>query len=121
MAKILLVEDDAQTVELIQFILEPKGHALRIVASGALALAQAREFKPDLILLDVMLPGLDGASVQTQMLEDPDLKTIPIIMLTAKADLESRFRGASNVAFFLSKPFAVKELVEKINAALAPR
>ena len=121
MPKILLVEDDVQTVELIEFVLGPKGYEIVTIPNGSLTLSKAKEIRPGLILLDVMLPGLDGYAVQNKLLEDPDTKDIPVIVMTAKVDTESRFRGATNVRHFISKPFNVKEFFEKVKAVLPPR
>ena len=118
MKKILLVEDDASTAELIKALLLPSGYEVIHVENGSGAVRMAKEQSPNLILLDVMLPGLDGYSIQAELLTDEETKGIPIILMTIKTQLEPIFADASNVAGFLSKPFNITELQAKIKSVL---
>ena len=118
MAKILVIEDDLPTAELIQMVLAPRGHKVLHTNNGAETLAKAKEFHPDLILLDVMLPGMDGYSVQSQLLGEEETKNIPIIVMTSKSDMEDVFKIASNVAAFIAKPFVVRDFLDKVKNVL---
>ncbi|MBI1979483.1 MAG: response regulator [Elusimicrobia bacterium] len=118
MATILVVEDEQMILDLITMVLEPKGHTIVHTQDGDKAMEIAKESKPDLVLLDVMLPGLDGFSVQNQLYEDEKLKRVPVIMMTAKSQLEDVFKTSPNVAGFIAKPFSVKDLLEKVSAVL---
>lgn len=118
MAKILVVDDEEVICDLIGMCLEPEGHELIIETEGTGVIETVREVTPDLILLDIMLPGVDGYTIQNSLSEDLDLKKIPIIMMTAKSKMEEVFKTAPNVSSFISKPFSVTELIEKVNSAL---
>lgn len=118
MAKILVVDDEEMILDLIAMVLEPLGHELHFSTEGSQVMEMAKEITPDLILLDIMLPGTDGYSLQNKLSEDPDLKKVPVIMMTAKSQMEEVFRTAPNVASFISKPFSVTELTEKVTSAL---
>ncbi len=118
MAKILVVDDEEMICDLIASVLEPQGHDILIETEGSGVVEIAKEANPDLVLLDIMLPGVDGYSLQNQFSEDADLKKIPIIMMTAKSKMEDVFKTAPNVASFISKPFSVAELIEKVTSAL---
>ncbi len=121
MAKILIVDDEEVICDLIVMVLEPEGHELLIQTEGSGVVELVREEKPDLILLDIMLPGVDGYTIQNTLSEDLELKKIPIIMMTAKSKMEDVFKTAPNVSSFISKPFSVHELTEKVNSALKSR
>jgi len=118
MAKILLVEDDMPTVELMELVLKPRGYEIIHTNDGSKAFKMAKEHRPELIILDMMLPQMDGYGVQMQMLEDDDTKKIPILITTSKAMMEEVFKTADNVRGFISKPFTVRELVDKIRNIL---
>lgn len=118
MAKILMVEDDIPTAELVQMILKPRGIDLVHIADGSLAIETAKQHLPDLILLDVMLPGMDGYSIQSGLCEEDHLRKIPVIMLTSKAQMEEFFRTAPNVVDFIEKPFSIRDFLEKVNRQL---
>ena len=119
MPKILMIEDDIPTAELVQMILSPRGMELVHTADGAQAIQMAKQHSPDLILLDVMLPGMDGYSIQSGLCEDEDLRKIPVIMLTSKAQMEEFFRTAPNVVDFIEKPFGIRDFLEKVQRHLS--
>ena len=119
MKKILVVEDDVLTAELLKTYLLPKGYEVVHVSNGLKTLETAKTQRPDLILLDVMLPGLDGHTVQMKLLEEKETSEIPIILMTAKTQLEQVFVNAKNVVGLIAKPFNIKELNEKIKSALS--
>jgi DNA-binding response OmpR family regulator len=115
-AHILLVEDDAGTAEWVRLYLDRAGMAVTHVADGRAALEQTTRQRPDLVLLDVMLPGLDGFSVCRALRADADL---PVILLTARAAEHERLRGFELGADdYIVKPFSPRELVARVTAVL---
>lgn len=118
MPKVLLIEDDSQTAELIQMVLAPRGFDFVHTSDGAAAVDLAKNNPPDLILLDVMLPGLDGYGVQSQLLEQEETRSIPVIMMTSKSEMKGAFELATNVAGFIAKPFIIREFVDLVKSVL---
>ena len=117
--KIMVVDDEADIRELIRFNLEKEGFEVVSVADGETALEEARLKQPDLILLDVMLPGIDGIEVCFKLKSDSAFKSIPIVMLSAKSDESDQLVGLKIGADdYLVKPFSPKVLVAKIGAIL---
>ena len=119
MANILVVDDEKDVVELISFLLKKDGHNITTANNGVEALAEVAKNAPELILLDVMMPEMDGYSVQTRLLENPKTKDIPIIILTAKGQLKDVFSMSTNVAAYMEKPFDPKTLRQKIKESLS--
>ncbi len=116
MASILVVEDEVAMNDLIRSELEAEGHVVRQAHDGATALKMARESVPQLVILDWMLPGLDGLSVCRQLRQD---YLMPIIMLTARSEEVDRVLGLEVGADdYLVKPFGVRELLARARAAL---
>lgn len=117
--KILVVEDEAPIQELLQFNLERKKYRVKVADSGEEALKVAGEYRPDLVLLDIMLPGADGLEVCKQLKADPQTAPIPIIMLTAlseEADIVTGLElGADD---YVTKPFSPRVLLARVKAAL---
>jgi len=119
MSRILVVEDDADIASLIVHYLSPAGYDSEVVATGSDALAAARRRPPDLIILDRMLPGLDGLEICRALRADVELATVPILMLTARAEEVDRIAGFETGADdYVTKPFSPKELVARIGALL---
>lgn len=117
-ARILVVDDDVALAEMIGIVLKGEGYEPIQVFDGAEALVKLEESKPDLVLLDVMLPGLDGIEVCTKIRETSG---IPIIMLTAKGDTTDVVKGLESGADdYVVKPFNPKELVARIRTRLRP-
>src|SRR3954462_6252383 len=115
LATILIVDDEPLGRETVAALLQPQGYQLRFAASGPEALAQAAACPPDLILLDVMLPGMDGFAVCRHLRADPQLGEVPVIMLTALDDRDSRLQGIEAGADdFVSKPFDRVELRARV-------
>ncbi|GAB4381921.1 MAG: response regulator [Elainellaceae cyanobacterium] len=116
---ILIVEDEAEIAELIQLYLEKEGFACRICKDGLTALQVFQEQQPDLIILDLMLPGLDGLEVCARIRQTPGSKDPYILMLTAKGEEIDRIIGLSTGADdYLVKPFSPRELVARVRALL---
>ncbi len=118
--KILVVEDEEAIQELIRYNLNKDGYdRVRCCDSGETALAAAQEFAPDLILLDLMLPGIDGLSVCRRLKSDSRTSAIPIIMLTAKSEESDIVVGLEMGADdYLTKPFSPKVLIARIKSVL---
>lgn len=117
-ARILVVDDDVALAEMISIVLRGEGYSPHQVFDGQEALTQIPDVKPDLILLDVMLPGLDGIEVCTRIRE---FSGVPIIMLTAKGDTTDVVKGLESGADdYVVKPFNPKELVARIRTRLRP-
>jgi DNA-binding response OmpR family regulator len=122
MSHILVVEDDRDIAELIAHYLGRAGHESTLVGNGPDALASARERPPDVLVLDLMLPGLDGLEVCRAMRADRLTADVPIIMLTARAEEADRVAGLELGADdYVTKPFSPKELVARVNAQLRRR
>ena len=116
---ILLVDDEPTNLILLEELLQLKGYTTMSAACGAEALSMARQGKPDLILLDVMMPEMDGFEVCERLRQDDDLKTIPIIFITALNDDSSRLKGLEMMADdYLTKPFNSRLLLAKVENIL---
>ncbi len=120
MSRILVVDDEKDVVELLKFLLEKDGYQVTTAFNGKEGLAAATAQKPDLVLLDVMMPEMDGYTVQTQLLDNPATRAIPIIILTAKGQLRDVFAMSANVKAYIEKPFDPKTLRAKIQESLKP-
>ena len=117
--KILVVDDEVDLVKTIQFSLEVEGYTVLVSNDGEDALSQARKENPDLILLDIMLPKLDGYKVCRLLKFDERYKHIPILMMTAKTQEKDKVLGRETGADeYITKPFDMDELMEKIKAYL---
>lgn len=117
MKKVLIIEDELDLAELLVFNLEKEGHAATSVQDGRVGLTRAQTELPDLILLDLMLPGMLGTDVCKQLRKDQRTVHIPIIMLTAKGDEIDRVVGFEVGADdYLAKPFSMRELMLRVKA-----
>ena len=118
-AKILIVEDERDIVELLRYNLRQEKFEVDVVRNGADALQRAIDNPPDLILLDLLLPEVDGLIVCRLLKNDPRTKKIPIVMLTAKTEESDRVKGLELGADdYITKPFSPREVVLRINAVL---
>ena len=117
--KILVVDDEIDLVETLRFPLELEGYNVLVSHDGEDALNQARKEKPDLILLDLMLPKLDGYKVCRLLKFDERYKHIPILMLTAKTQEKDKILGMETGADeYITKPFEIDSLINKVKAYL---
>ncbi len=117
--KVLIVDDEKDIVDLVAFNLNKEGYAVLKAYDGEKALELARTGKPHLILLDLMLPGIQGLEVCKILRSKPDTANLPIIMLTAKGDEVDKVLGLEIGADdYVTKPFSVKELMARIRALL---
>ena len=113
---VLIVEDDRNIQELLQLYLEKEGYAVTVAADGGQGLAKFRAIKPDLVLLDVMMPVMDGWAVCKAIRADSQT---PIIMLTAKGETDDKVTGLKSGADdYVTKPFEMKELLARVEAVL---
>jgi two-component system, OmpR family, alkaline phosphatase synthesis response regulator PhoP len=119
MAVILVVDDEEPIQELLKFNLEKEGYQVLIAYDGAQALKVVEEKRPDLVVLDVMLPGMDGLEVCSQLRQNPNLRDLPVIMLTAKGEEIDKIVGLEIGADdYITKPFSPRELLARIRARL---
>ena len=117
--RILVVDDEADTRELLQTLLEGEGYAIETAADGKAALVSVRAAQPDLILLDVMMPAMDGLEVCDHLRFDPATRDVPIIFLTAKQDAVTRSRASILDAYaYIEKPFSPDALLAEIRNCL---
>ena len=119
---ILIVEDDTQTVKLIKFILEKEDYSTISAKDGEEGLQMAGERKPDLIVLDLMLPGMDGYRVCEILKANPNTKEIPILVLTALdtgADFEKALEKKAD--WYITKPFEPQHLLKRVNYLIEKR
>ena len=115
-AKILVVDDEQSILDLVTAYLRQEGYEVHTAMDGPGGLRAARAFKPDLIVLDVMLPGMDGIEVLTRLRRESD---VYVIMLTARSEETDKIVGLSVGADdYLTKPFSPRELVARVKAAL---
>lgn len=114
--KVLIVDDDAKIVELVKMYLNRDGYKVVVAYDGNEALSQARQTRPNLIVLDLMLPGCDGMEVCRTLRKESE---VPIIMLTARTTEDDRLAGLETGADdYVTKPFSPRELVARIRAVL---
>ena len=119
MSQILVVEDDPDIAELIAHYLEKAGYTVESLATGAAVMPKVRRQPPDLVVLDLMLPELDGLMICQAMRSDPQTAAIPIIMVTARGDEADRITGLELGADdYVTKPFSPKELAARVTALL---
>jgi two-component system alkaline phosphatase synthesis response regulator PhoP len=116
MTKILIVDDEPSITKLVSAYLKPEGYELFVASDGNAGLKAARTFKPDLVILDVMLPGMDGIELLSRLRRESD---VYVIMLTAKTEETDKIVGLSVGADdYVTKPFSPRELVARVKAAL---
>ncbi len=121
--RLVYVEDDAEMIELVRLILGRRGFEVIGAEGGWEGLETMRREKPDLVLLDLMMPDLDGWEVFQQMKADENLKDTPVIVITAKAQTIDRVLGLhiAKVDDYISKPFSPPELIASVERVLAKK
>ena len=119
----LCIEDEPETVELIRLILERRGFTVVQASSGEAGLRALRESRPDLVLLDLMTPDMDGWDVYQQIKSDSDSSGIPVMIVTARAQNIDRVIGRqiAKVDDYIVKPFSPKRLLDAVERALQER
>ena len=117
--RILAVDDTPENLEILRMRLEANGYEVATAADGEEGLAKARELTPDLILLDIMMPKLDGISVVRMLKQDDSLRSIPVILVTAKADTRDVVEGLdAGGDDYLTKPFEHRALLARVRSML---
>ena len=120
MARILIVDDSPTEMYKLTAMLEKHSHQVLKAENGADGVALARQEKPDVVLMDIVMPGLNGFQATRQLANDPETRSIPVIMVTSKAQESDRVWGLRQGAVdYLVKPVAMDQLVQKAQAALA--
>ena len=120
MPLILIVDDSPTEVHVMQKALERHGYQTAAAGDGAEAIRKAKEMKPNLIFIDVVMPGVNGFQATRKLASDPDTKSIPVIMVTSKDQETDRIWGMRQGAVdYLVKPVSMEKLIEKAQAALA--
>ena len=118
-ADVLIVDDERANRELLQIMLEPEGYELSVAASGEEALASVAKHPPDLVVLDIMMPGMSGYVVTSRLKANPATRHIPVLVLSSLDDQSSRAQGAGTGADgFLSKPVSRRDLCELVRTLL---
>jgi CheY-like chemotaxis protein len=119
MPTILVIEDEAPIRANLERFLKAEGYAVIAAADGASGIAAARERRPDMIICDVLMPGVDGYAVLAQLGGDAATSRIPLVLLTASAEKEERERGlVSGATDYVTKPFKLADLLEVIRKNL---
>lgn len=118
MPKVLIVDDEEEIVEMVRFSLTRHGYKVLAAGDGTAAIDILKNEKPDLLILDVMLPGVDGYTLQLQISQDEELQKIPVIVLTAYHSVEGLFDKFLQVKNFIAKPFDPEFLAEKVKEVL---
>lgn len=116
-ARVLLIEDEPNISEAIRFILSRDGCEVTALADGLGAIAAVQADKPDLVILDLMLPGLSGLEILTQLRADPATQALPVLMLTAKGHVRDREAATrAGVNHFMTKPFSNDDMRAAVRA-----
>ncbi len=120
--KVLIIEDDKSLVKYVKHLLESNGYLTDYAYNGASGIAKVKKFKPDIILLDVMMDVMDGFKVAEHLKDEVTTKFIPIIMLTSKADTVDKVRGLNcGIDDYIVKPFETNELLARIASLLSKK
>jgi two-component system, OmpR family, alkaline phosphatase synthesis response regulator PhoP len=120
--RVLIIEDEPNIVLSLEFLLEREGYETATAADGERGLALVRELRPDMVLLDIMMPRLNGYQVCQAIKADPNLAQIPVVILSAKGQEVEKLKGlALGASAYITKPFGNQEVLEAVRAALEPR
>ena len=122
MPRILIVDDEPNLVLALEHLMKKEGYEIRAAADGEEAVEAAAEFRPDLILLDIMMPKMDGYEVCQRIRANAALQDVAIVMLTAKGREVEREKGlALGADHYITKPFSTREVVRKVKEILAAK
>lgn len=117
--KILIVEDESDLIKLLKYNLEKEGFKVNYASDGGVALAEVRQDAPDLVILDLMLPGLDRLEVCRQLRRSDKFARIPVMMLSARSEETDRIVGLELGADdYVTKPFSIREVITRVRALL---
>jgi len=115
---ILIVDDEATTRQLLRDVLENEGYTMLEAGNGQEAIDILKKHKTDLIILDIMMPQMNGWDTAAVISTDPKLKIIPFIFLTAKSDKTSKQLGKISTKYYIEKPFEIQNIIEVIKTAI---
>ncbi len=119
MHRVLVVDDESDVTELLQYRLEQEGYRVATLNDPLGFVVKVREFEPDLMLLDIMMPELSGIQLCRIVRADPSMKDIPVIFLSARGEVEDRIKGLeAGAEDYISKPFNINELILRISKML---
>jgi len=117
---ILVVDDNPDIITIVRNILEGRGYAVQSAVNGREVFTRLGEGRPDVIILDIMMPGMDGLEVLSKLREDPETATIPVILLTAKSQYEDILEGYRlGTDYYITKPFTSTQIINGINLVLS--
>lgn len=119
--KILIVDDDLEILRILQDALRSAGHEVRTCDNGGCVEQELKDFKPDLMVLDVMLPGMDGYTLALRITENPATRSLPIVVLSGLEPSQAMFQRFSQVAAFFPKPFDPDLLLETVRKILSAK
>jgi CheY-like chemotaxis protein len=114
--RVLIVEDEQDVADLVADVLDLEGFQAQVAASGESALDDALTFHPDVVLLDLMMPGVDGFEVARRLHAHPETKALPIVVMTAMHDPQARAEEVGT-SLFLAKPFDIGDLIQTVERA----
>ena len=117
--KVLVIDDEPEMLNLVKYTLEKGGFEVHTCDSGRQAWDEIAKVKPDVVVLDVMLPGIDGYSLQLKISQEPTTKDMPIVVLTALEPSKTLFQKFPQVVGFMTKPFKPEELLKTVSDAVA--
>jgi len=120
LARILLIEDEKVIVDIMKMLLEYGNHEVLIAVDGETGLMMARREQPDLILLDIALPKMDGITLNNALLQNDRTRRIPVIVVTTQSSKSNSLESAENVKLYLQKPFDMMTLLDNIRKVLSP-
>jgi DNA-binding response OmpR family regulator len=116
--KVLVIDDEPEMLDLVKYTLEKGGFEVSTCDNGRHAWDEIMRIKPDLLVLDVMLPGIDGYSLQIKISQDASTKDLPIVVLTALEPSKTLFQKFPQVVGFMTKPFKTEDLLQTVTQAV---
>lgn len=119
MAKVLVIDDDKSIVDLLNHMLTREGYTVFTALDGREGLTVAKQEKPDLIILDIMMPELDGISVSGILFQDPVMRMTPVLILSAKGNARNMLELVPNVRMYMDKPFDPPVLLKNVHQLLS--
>lgn len=119
--KVLVIDDEPEMLSLVKYTLEQGGFEVHTCDNGRTAWDEIAKIKPDVLILDVMLPGIDGYTLQLKLSQDSATKDLPIVILTALEPSKTLFQKFSSVVGFMTKPFKTDELLKTVQSAAERR